>query len=115
MMNNVLSVNEKTDPFEAETRALLIKLTGYRKPIENTTSMNHDIRIDGDDAYELLESIQKKFGTRFSKFDWSRYFNDEPNALWFLWKTVLGFKDQRKSLTFSRLIEAIRKGEWSEE
>jgi hypothetical protein len=110
-----VSADEKTDTFEAETRALLIKLSGYRKPIENATSINLDIRIDGNDAYELVKSIQKRFGTDFSTFDWSRYFNDEPNALWFHWKTKLGFKDQRKSLTFSRLIEAIRKGEWSEE
>lgn len=50
-------MDQRTETYEAEICALIVKLSGYRKPIEPTTSVNFDIRLDGDDAHELLETI----------------------------------------------------------
>jgi hypothetical protein len=97
---------------EAEIRALLVELTGYGKPIESTTSVNLDVKIDGDDAYEFLEIIHKRFKTRFETLDWHMYFHDEPACGPFSQLKIFGYKENRRSLTFGKLLEAVQRGEW---
>jgi len=105
-----------TDEVEQEIQALIRKLSGYRKPIEASTSVNLDVGLDGDDAYELLETIQKRFGTRFDSLDWHKYFHSEADcdflSLWL--RKFMGHKDTRQRLTFQRLLEVVKNGVWIE-
>jgi len=105
-----------TDDVEQEIQILIRKLAGYRKPIKPSTSINLDIGLDGDDAYELLETIQKRFGTRFNTLDWHKYFHNE-GELDFLsqWLSKLfGQRETSQSLTFQKLLEVVQKGDWFE-
>jgi len=89
-------------------------LSGFRKPIEPSTSVNFDIRLDGDDAFELLDTIRKRFGTRFDTLDWHKYFNDEVNENWVWLNKLLGRAETRQNLTFEKLLEVVQKGSWFE-
>jgi acyl carrier protein len=104
------------DDVEKEIEALIRKLSGFRKPVEAATSINLDVGLDGDDAYELLETIQKRFGTRFDALDWHKYFHSEGECdLLSLWlRKLLRRRDMRERLTFQRLLEAIQNGVWVE-
>jgi acyl carrier protein len=112
----MVSVDQEAEGHEAEILSLLVKLSCYRKPIEPTTSINLDIGLDGDDAYELLETIQKRFGTRFDALDWHEYFHNEGEcnllSVWF--RKIPGYKETRRSLTFQKLLEVVERGVWFE-
>jgi len=112
----MVSVDQKAEGREAEIQALLVKLSGYRKPIGPTTSINLDVGLDGDDAYELLETIQNRFGTRFDSLDWHKYFHNEGEcnllSVWF--RKIPGYKETRRSLTFEKLLEVVQRGVWFE-
>jgi len=72
-------------------------------------------QIDGDDAYEFLEIIHKRFKTRFETLDWHMYFHDEPACSPFSQLKIFGYKENRRSLTFGKLLEAVQRGEWFED
>ena len=52
----------------------------YKKSITRETSIENDLGITGEEAAELLSSFSQKFNVDISKFDFEKYFNDEPNV-----------------------------------
>jgi len=80
--------------------------------ISADTALYHDLRIWGDDAYEILKHLDDLYGTDFSRFDFALYFPCEGLlGDFFAWRR----KDRRPKLTVGDLAEAVRLGIWRSE
>jgi hypothetical protein len=103
---------------EAEAALVeMIKRIGcVRSEITHDTAIYHDLQIAGDDAYELLVELWQRF--RLSpekKINFSKFFPNEPDALWFYWRAKLGFPDKKRPrITVGHLLTVIERGEWFE-
>lgn len=81
-----------------------------------TTSINFDIKIDGDDADDFMQAYSEKFNVDLSAFDFYRYFNEEGFRLIdvkALWLCFLG-KKKHQPLYVSDMYEAIINGKWAD-
>jgi hypothetical protein len=101
-----------------DTRKALIDLvsnvSGHSNPIEDLMCLYHDLRISGDDAWELLETIQKKFGTQFDGFEFTNYFPSEPDAIFHHMQKLFGSKDSFKRFPVGHLVRVVKAGHWLE-
>jgi hypothetical protein len=89
-----------------------IKAIAGRKNISQSSRLYHDLGIAGDDAYELLETLHKKFGVKFDQLDFGRYFPNETDAGIFHIAKLFGFKGRWREMTVRDLIESIDRGAW---
>ena len=92
-------------------RETLTKFIGPKK-VSNETALLHDLSIAGDDARELLEEIIRRFGTDFSKMQFTAYFPDETEALGVHWAKLIGRRSSKKPLTVGHLGNVIDRGVW---
>lgn len=51
----------------------------HKKDITRETSIENDLGVTGEDASELLQSFGDKFSVDISRFEFGKYFNEEPN------------------------------------
>ena len=59
-------------------REIASKHSGVRKEkLNNNTSINFDLQIDGDDIEEMIQSIDNEFKLNFDGFDYGKYFSSE--------------------------------------
>jgi hypothetical protein len=84
------------------------------RPLSEDCRLLQDLDIDGDDAGEFLETVQRTFGTRFDGFLFGAYFPDEDEAGSERWLRRLGFCDSCKALTVGHLLDVIQRGTWFE-
>jgi len=97
----------------AEIVSILQDIAGPRRPIEPSTRIYEDLLIAGDDAAELLERVQKKFGTSYEGFRFDDFFPNETDALLCRITLLFGF-GSRKTLTVQHLIDVVQAGKWTE-
>jgi hypothetical protein len=92
--------------------ALLIENLGAldMEKLNPSTSINHDLDCDGDDAAELMAVLAERFPINFIDYDAYRYFNPEGYDL-FRWRRS---KDRRANipLTLGMLHHAIKHLRW---
>lgn len=69
--------------------------------ITEDLSIENDLGISGDDAYEFIMTFSKKFQVDIKDFDYSEYFNSEPS-----WS---GATSKKKPLTVGMLNRALEK------
>ena len=102
-----------TDSMNTETALceMLAKFIG-RKKVSDDSALLQDLGIAGDDAWELLEDINLRFGTDFSKMPFSAYFLDETEALGVHWVKLIGRRSSRRPLTVRHLGNVIDQGVW---
>lgn len=104
------------DEVHDKVLGLISRMVCAKNPIPLSASINHDLRIDGDDAYELLVDIKKNFDVNFDAMDFHRYFHDEPDCgpLLYLWARLPWTKKEvrRDNLTVRHLIEVAKAGVW---
>jgi acyl carrier protein len=98
-----------SDPTEDKVFEILARIARTKKPITLSTSVNHDLPIDGDDAAELIDSIWREFKTNFENFKFDQYFNEEGAGSFFSFG-----KKKKKSLVVQHLVDVIKQGFWSE-
>lgn len=97
-----------------DLEGLVVKIAACRQPIEGSTRLYHDLRISGDDAFELIDEIWKNFGTKFDGFKWDIYFPNESEALFFHICRIFGGDKKFRPLTFDHLLNVVRTGYWFE-
>ena len=53
-----------------------------RGKLSPSSRLLHDLRVDGDDAIELIQEIRKRFGTDFTALEgrWSQHFRAEGGS-----------------------------------
>lgn len=104
---------ESNDVFE-DLKAFIAEETGHPvSKIGLDTMLEKDIRIYGDDIYELLQKYQQKYGVSLADFDYRAHFADE--GLWLIgtpsdWIRVLFFRKRPaplKDLTVGELYKGI--------
>jgi uncharacterized protein DUF1493 len=105
-----------TDTAEPELIVMVRRMTDIRKPILRSTAIYHDLRIAGDDAYELFEMVATRFGTSFEGFDWPKYFPNETQIgpLWRLAEKLGHDETKWRRLTVGHLLAVIQRGVWFE-
>ena len=86
--------------------------------IKMDSTLLGDLNIDGDDAYEIIEQIHKKYKPDLSCFVFKNYFREEPcfKGLIYLYR-LLRYKDihvasNKKPMTVSMLVQACNAGVW---
>jgi hypothetical protein len=79
------------------------------------TRLFHDLRVYGDDAYELLQQIHDAFGTSFRDLDFCAYFPNETEGGW-TYRIDAFFRPsyRKKPLTLGHLVAVIEHGQWFE-
>lgn len=87
---------------------LINEVTSYNeKEISLDTSINLDLRIEGDDATDFIGKFAKKFSVDISAFDFDRYFITEGfNPMGYL-NSLFKKKGKKEALTIKLLIDAI--------
>jgi uncharacterized protein DUF1493 len=85
----------------------------YQK-IDASSRIYEDLSIAGDDAAELLDRVHAAFGTSFEGFDFSDYFPNEPDALFYHILRLFGWAP-KKSLSVRHLVAVVEAGKWFEE
>jgi hypothetical protein len=79
----------------------------YRKKITLDTSLETDLKLTGDDAYDFFLAFSKEFNVDVENFKISDYFADEGSFE--LMKLVLfGIHTKKKDFKIRRLVEAIK-------
>jgi len=82
--------------------------------VEGHTRLYHDLKISGDDACELLENVQKSFGTDFVGFKFNEYFPNEGETFGISLFRLFGYKDKEKPFTFNHLLKVVEDRRWSQ-
>lgn len=99
------------DAIEAEVLQELKRIT-LLEDFELEQRLYHDLGITGDDAYELLENIQKRFGTNFRKLDFHKYFSADPDFITGLIERWFPSVITEKPVTIRHLVDVVRAGHW---
>lgn len=95
--------------------ATVRRIAGRGPQVTSHSRLLHDLRITGDDAYELLDEIEKKYDVTWGGFVTKEYFPDEGEAIWWWLKNLFGFKDKvHKEITVGDLVRAAKAGRWQE-
>jgi len=89
---------------------LIIEMRGsYKKPFTDLTTLEKDLKITGDDAWEFIEAFGKEFKIDISDFDYSKYFASEGSFE--IYKLLLFGKSTGKTpLSLGELEQAVKKG-----
>ncbi|WDE09373.1 DUF1493 family protein [Thalassomonas haliotis] len=84
---------------------------------ENSTLLG-DLKIDGDDAWDLFEQCHDKFELDLFDFDFNKYFRSEPCLKGFVYLyRKIKYRDEhvasnKTPITVKQLIDACKKGKW---
>lgn len=95
--------------------AIIRELFRFKEPLSEKTRLWHDLRLSGDDAYELLVDVRKKYGTSFESMDFGRYFPDETEGMFHSWAERFGMKSRFDPVTLGHLLAVVRAGRWYDE
>jgi hypothetical protein len=86
-----------------------------RRPVTCATELYYDLRLAGDDLYEMIAAIHARFGTDFSVMDLEEYAPGETEAFFSLdpLRELLGRPRRFRSLTVQLLMDAVQAGAWA--
>ena len=89
-----------------------------QKQITENLTLLGDLKIDGDDAWEIFEQCQNKLNLDLTDFDFNKYFRSEPcfKGISYLYRKIK-YSDEhiaanKKPITVKQLIAACKKGKW---
>lgn len=102
-----LNIIDRESGFQKLILFVRDQIREYKRAITRETSIEDDLGVTGEEAAELLDAFSDKFKVDISKFDFKKYFNDEPTA----------FTYARKLLPFTigHLEKAMIAGKLDEE
>ncbi len=96
-------------------QAILERIVASSVNISEALEIYRDLGIAGDDAWDMIDEIQKQFGTRFEGLEFDKHFPGEQEALFLHIGKLFGLRKKiGKSLTFGHLVDVIEKGVWFE-
>jgi len=74
------------------------------------TSLNKDLGLYGEEAYDFIHDFSKTFNVDISQFEFDRYFRPEMDIITKLISKKVGMGKKRSLLYVQSLAEAIKKG-----
>lgn len=92
-------------------KVLIHKYTGQTKiPLNRSTRLYQDLKIDGDDAFELLKDFSSKYNVDMSDFKFNEYFS--PEGIDIIGAIISLFKNRPKlkELTIGDMELAVIEG-----
>ena len=92
--------------------SIVRSITLGRDSIGDDSSLFHDLGIAGDDAAELFDKIHEKFGTRFDGLEFSTFFPDETEAIFYHVAKLFGYRSRKPELTLGHLVRVVEAGAW---
>lgn len=109
--SEVIRHSEAMDEVELSICQMAARLIS-KKTVTPNQRLYHDLKLRGDDAFVLFESIGRRFGTSFTGCHFPDYFPNESEAITDGLETRLGFGVPRCALTIRHLAEVVRRGQW---
>lgn len=81
------------------------EINEFSKSIDLESSIENDLGVTGDDAFEFIMSFSRKYNVDIKEFDFSKYFHSEPN-FFTIYKKIepLTIKDLMNSIIEGKLI-----------
>jgi acyl carrier protein len=100
--------NSESESRFNELVALVREQVGnYDTPVTSDTLIENDLGVTGDDAYDLIVAISKKYNVDIKDFMFRKYFDDEPS--------LIDTSRQISPFTIGHLEKAIIAGKLNEE
>lgn len=101
------------DELESRIRALIAHQTGVSpEQITAEADVVDDLRLYGDDVWELFEEFGKRFSVRMDDFRWYHHTGPEGcNPLWLFYKPWWARKTH-VPVRLGDLVESARQGVW---
>lgn len=94
----------------SEIRSLLEEFYGDQiQDFQLELRISEDLKIDGDDAFDLISEYSRRFKVDISSFEYNYYFSKEGFSPIGFIKYLIGIK-RYKSLTIRDLVEAVALG-----
>ncbi len=102
------------DDLEDRIRALVAERTGVSpETIQLDTDVVDDLRIYGDDVWELVETFAEEFSVEMGGFRWCHHSGPEGcNPLWLLFPPWWARK-KHVPIRLGDLVESARRGVWA--
>src|SRR3954462_15694735 len=99
---------------EDRIRALVAEHTGVGpEKIRPETDVVDDLRIYGDDVWELVEAFSREFSVEMAGFRWYHHSGPEGcNPLW-LFSPPWWARQAHVPIRLSDLVESARRGTWA--
>jgi len=101
------------DTFERIKQLVIIKIGEENINLTQSTRIYEDLKIDGDDAFELLKSFEREFNVDMTDFEYNNYF--APEGIDLIGGLINIFKKNKKKLlplTLGDLETVAKKGKW---
>jgi hypothetical protein len=92
--------------------AMIRELTGHRPQIDEEARLLHDLSISGDDAWDLLDQVQKRFGTSLSGMNFEEFFPNETEGIFYRRGRFLGLGKPKREFSLGHLLGVIKEGRW---
>ncbi len=87
----------------------LVKEQGsFKVVLKRETTLEGDLKITGQDAYDFIESFSKEFNVDIKDLNWSKYFAGEGITAALI--GLFGFDSKENPLTLGDLEKAVKKG-----
>ncbi|TNE57340.1 MAG: DUF1493 family protein [Alphaproteobacteria bacterium] len=84
---------------------------------DESTRIEQDLHLRGDDLWRVLERITAEYGTDFSALEWKKFFHGEywrlRDMFWAIQNRWFGIATtDRPEVTVGHLIDVIERGQW---
>lgn len=87
--------------------------------LSRNTRIVSDLRLDGDDVWDLINEINSKYSLNFEGFNFEKYFTDESkiNSIFGILKKIFSKKDKATfyEVTLGDIEDWIKRGYWRED
>jgi hypothetical protein len=85
------------------------QINGYDLLINESSQLENDLSITGDDAYEFIKTFSKHYKVDISNFVFSKYFYEEPNAFTTQYHPISPLKvgDLAKAIAAGKLDDEV--------
>jgi len=86
--------------------------------VTDSSTLLGDLKVDGDDAWEIFEQCHDKFKLDLTGFDFNKYFRCEPCLKGFIYiYRKIKYREEHIAakkipITVSQLIAACKNGKW---
>ncbi len=112
-MSEIQVENVEHDVFKFLSIAFAVELD----TIKPESDIVNDWGIEGDEAFEILETFSEQFNVDMSDFDFNKYFfPKEYNVTTFLsrlWNVCTGKRSQEKKILVKDLVRAAENKKWT--
>jgi hypothetical protein len=106
---------------EQQVKAFVAEFIGVdRHQLHLGSTIFGDLRVDGDDAANLIEEFARRFSVDLTGYDHRRYFGTEEfnpaGTLWVALRQLVGLSPEKAAgldpVTIQSLVESARGGRW---